>query len=138
MINFSEVVNATDFSRIDNSIGTFFEYTYCNDDDLSYVLGGRIDYHNRLGVFVTPRAHLRYKPFEKTTFRVSAGRGKRSANIFAENQQLFASSRQFQILDTNGKIYGLDAEIAWNYGVSFLQGFKLFGKDAEFSVRFLS
>ncbi len=133
---FSEVVNATDFSRIDNSIGTFFEYTYCNDDDLSYVLGGRIDYHNRLGVFITPRAHLRYKPFEKTTFRVSAGRGKRSANIFAENQQLFASSRQFQILDTNGKIYGLDAEIAWNYGVSFLQGFKLFGKDAEFSVDF--
>ncbi len=133
---FDEVVNATDFSRIDNSIGTFFEYTYCNDDDLSYVLGGRIDYHNRLGVFVTPRAHLRYKPFEKTTFRLSAGRGKRSANIFAENQQLFASSRQFQMMDTGGKIYGLDPEIAWNYGFSFLQGFKVFGKEAEFSVDF--
>ncbi len=133
---FSEIVNQNDFSRIDNSIGTFFEYTYCNDDDLSYVLGGRVDYHNRLGVFVTPRAHLRYKPFEKTTFRLSAGRGKRSANIFAENQQLFASSRQFQILDTGGEIYGLDAEIAWNYGFSFLQGIKLFGKEAEFSVDF--
>lgn len=133
---FDEVVNVSDFSRIDNSVGAFFEYTYCNDDDLSYVLGGRVDYHNRLGVFVTPRAHLRYKPFEKTTFRISAGRGKRSANIFAENQQLFASSRQFQILDTGGEIYGLDAEIAWNYGVSYLQGFKVFGKEAEFSVDF--
>ena len=133
---FDEVVNVTDFSRIDNSVGAFFEYTYCNDDDLSYVLGGRIDYHNRLGVFVTPRAHLRYKPFEKTTFRISAGRGKRSANIFAENQQLFASSRQFQILDSGGGIYGLNPEIAWNYGVSFLQGFKVFGREAEFSVDF--
>ena len=133
---FDEVVNVTDFSRIDNSVGAFFEYTYCNDDDLSYVLGGRIDYHNRLGVFVTPRAHLRYKPFEKTTFRISAGRGKRSANIFAENQQLFASSRQFQILDSGGEIYGLNPEIAWNYGVSFLQGFKVFGREAEFSVDF--
>src|SRR5690606_28938693 len=49
---------------------------------------------------------------------------------------LFASSRQFQILDTGGEIYGLDAEIAWNYGFSFLQGFKVFGKEAEFSVDF--
>ncbi len=133
---FDEVVNTTNFSRIDNSLGAFFEYSYCNDDDLSYVLGGRVDYHNRLGVFITPRAHLRYKPFEKTTFRISAGRGKRNANIFAENQQLFASSRQFQMLDTDGKIYGLDAEIAWNYGLSFLQGFKVFGREAEFSVDF--
>ncbi len=133
---FDELVNQNDFSRIDNSVGAFFEYTFDDSDQLSYVLGGRIDYHNRLGVFVTPRAHLRYSPFEKTTFRVSAGRGKRSANIFAENQQLFASSRQFQILDTAGKIYGLDAEIAWNYGLSFLQGFKVFGKEAEFSVDF--
>lgn len=134
--NYNEFVNANDFSRIDNSIGAFFEYTYCDSDKWSYVLGGRVDSHNRLGVFLTPRAHVRFKPFEKTTFRASAGRGKRSANIFAENQQLFASSRQFQILDTAGKIYGLDPEIAWNYGFSFMQGFKLFGKEAEFTFDF--
>lgn len=134
--NYSEFVNVTDFSRIDNSVGAFFEYTFDDNDKWSYVFGGRIDYHNRLGVFLTPRAHVRYKPFEKTTFRLSAGRGKRSANIFAENQQLFASSRQFQILDTNGKIYGLDPEIAWNYGFGMMQGFQLFGKNAEFSLDF--
>lgn len=133
---YDEFVNTTDWGRRDNSVGAFFEYTFDDNDKLSYVLGGRIDYHNRLGVFVTPRAHLRYKPFERTTFRASAGRGKRAANIFAENQQLFATSRQFQILDTNGKLYGLDPEIAWNYGVSFLQGFRLFNKEAEFSVDF--
>lgn len=133
---YDEFMNVTDWSRIDNSVGVFFEYTFDDNDKLSYVLGGRVDYHNRLGVFLTPRAHIRYMPFERTTVRASAGRGKRAANIFAENQQLFASSRQFQILDSNGKIYGLDPEIAWNYGVSFLQGFRVFNRNAEFSVDF--
>jgi hypothetical protein len=36
--------------------------------------------------------------------RFSAGRGKRSY-CFAENQQLLASSRTFDFLDTKGKIY---------------------------------
>lgn len=134
--NYNEFLNVNDFSRIDSSLGAFFEYTFDDSDKWSYVLGGRVDSHNRLGVFFTPRAHVRFKPYEKTTFRASAGRGKRSANIFAENQQLFASSRQFQILDTEGKIYGLDAEIAWNYGFSFMQGFKVFGKEAEFTFDF--
>jgi hypothetical protein len=42
----------------------------------------------------------------KGVLRFSAGRGKRSANVFAENQQLLASSRTFEFLDSNGKIYG--------------------------------
>ena len=120
-----------DFSRIDNSLGAFFEYTYDNTDNFSVVAGARVDNHNRLGTFFTPRLHLRYNPWEKGVLRASAGRGKRSANIFAENQQLFASSRVFDILNTNGRIYGLDAEIAWNYGVSFMQNFRLFGQSAD-------
>jgi len=66
---------------------------------------------------------MRYTPWEKASLRASFGRGKRAANIFAENQQLFASSRQIQILNSKGKVYGLAPEDAWNYGVSFLQGF---------------
>ena len=128
---YQEFVNVNDYSRIDNSVGAFFEYTYDNDDDFSLILGGRIDNHNRLGTFVTPRLHARYNPWEKAVLRFSAGRGKRSANIFAENQPLFASSRAFEILDTNGKVYGLNPEIAWNYGVSFAQKFSLFGKNAD-------
>jgi len=129
--NYQEFVNVNDYSRIDNSIGAFFEYTYDNDDNFSLVAGGRVDNHNRLGTFVTPRLHIRYNPWEKAVLRVSAGRGKRSANIFAENQSLFASARTFDILDTNGKIYGLDPEIAWNYGISFNQKFLLFGRSAD-------
>ena len=128
---YQEFVNVNDYSRIDNSVGAFFEYTYDNTGNFSLILGGRVDNHNRLGFFVTPRLHLRYNPWEHGVFRFSAGRGKRSANIFAENQQLFASSRTFSILDTNGKIYGLNPEIAWNYGLSFSQKFRVFNKNAE-------
>ena len=133
---YQEFVNINDYSRIDNSVGAFFEYTYDNDDNFSLILGGRIDNHNRLGTFVTPRLHARYNPWDKAVLRFSAGRGKRSANIFAENQPLFASSRVFEILDTNGKIYGLNPEIAWNYGLSFAQKFSLFGKNADVGFDF--
>ena len=133
---YAEFVNLVDVSRMDNSVGGFFEYTYDNNDKFSYILGGRLDYHNRLGAFFTPRLHVRYNPWEKSVFRVSAGRGKRAANIYAENQNLFASSRAFSVLDTNGKIYGLNPEIAWNYGFSFTQNFMLFGKPADATVDF--
>jgi outer membrane receptor for ferrienterochelin and colicins len=131
---YSEFVNLVDVSRIDNSAGVFFEYSYDDLDKFSYILGGRLDYHNRLGAFFTPRLHMKYNPWEKAVLRFSAGRGKRAANIFAENQNLFASSRTFSILDTNGKIYGLNPEIAWNYGISFTQNFLLFGKSADVTL----
>jgi outer membrane receptor for ferrienterochelin and colicins len=133
---YAEFVNLSDVGRIDNSVGMFFEYTYDNNDKFSLILGGRFDYHNRLGAFFTPRLHVRYNPWEKAVIRFSAGRGKRAANIFAENQQLFASSRTMSILDTDGKIYGLNPEIAWNYGLSFTQNFKLFGKPADVTFDF--
>jgi outer membrane receptor for ferrienterochelin and colicins len=133
---YAEFVNLTDVSRTDNSAGSFFEYTFDNNDKFSYILGGRLDYHNRLGVFFTPRLHVRYNPWDKGVFRISVGRGKRAANIFAENQNLFASSRTFSVLDTNGKIYGLNPEIAWNYGFSFTQNFMLFGKPADVTFDF--
>ena len=131
---YAEFVNLEDVSRIDNSVGGFFEYTYDNNDKFSLILGGRVDYHNRLGVFATPRIHVRYNPWEKAVLRFSAGRGKRAANIYAENQNLFASSRTFSVLDTNGKIYGLNPEIAWNYGFSFTQNFLMFGKAADITL----
>lgn len=126
---------AGDFSRIDRSVGAFFEYTYDNSSNFSFVAGIRADSHNNLGNFITPRFHLRYNPWKEATFRLSAGRGKRAANVIAENQQLLASSRQLHIIGGDGgKLYGLNPEIAWNYGASFLQAFKIWGKNAELSV----
>jgi outer membrane receptor for ferrienterochelin and colicin len=131
---YREFVNINDFSRIDNSVGAFFEYTFDNTDDFSVILGGRIDNHNRLGIFVTPRLHARYNPWERGVLRFSAGRGKRAANIFAENQSLLASSRVLTILDTAGKFYGLEPEIAWNYGLSFNQKFSIFGRSVDIGI----
>ncbi|MCG2610680.1 TonB-dependent receptor [Flavobacterium sp. SM15] len=128
---FVKVGLPVDVSRRDNSVGAFFEYTYDNTTNFSLVAGGRFDLHNRLGAFFTPRIHVRYNPWEKAVIRASVGRGKRSANIFAENQNLFATSRAFSVLNSDGKIYGLDPEIAWNYGLSFSQSFQLFGKKSE-------
>ncbi len=133
---YDELVNTTTFERIENSVGSFFEYAYDDLDKLTMTAGVRVDQHNRLGFFVTPRLHVRYTPWGKSALRASIGRGKRSANIFAENQNLFSSSRQINILNSGGKIYGLDPEIAWNYGVSFLQGFNLFGRSADVTLDF--
>lgn len=133
---YSEFVNTFDVSRIDNAVGAFFEYTYDDNDKFSLILGSRFDYHNRLGAFFTPRLHARYNPWEKSVFRFSVGRGKRAANIFAENQNLFASSRTFTVLNTKGEIYGLDPEIAWNYGMSFTQNFRLFDRPADVTLDF--
>ena len=133
---YDEFVNVADVSRIDNSVGGFFEYTFDDSNKWSYILGARVDYHNRLGVFFTPRLHVKYNAWDNSVFRFSAGRGKRTANIYAENQQYFGSSRVFSILDTNGKTYGLNPEIAWNYGLSFTQKFNLFTKKADFTLDF--
>lgn len=128
---YKELVNTTNYDRIENSIGGFFEYSFDNLDNFSLVAGIRADQHNKLGFFITPRLHMRYAPWEKAVLRASVGRGKRSANVFAENQQLFASNRVINIVEDGGDIYGLDPEKAWNYGVSFLQGFNLFEKEGD-------
>ncbi|CAM3466830.1 TonB-dependent receptor [Zobellia roscoffensis] len=131
---YDEMVTATDYSREDRSVGAFFEYSYENLEKVSLTAGLRVDNHNRLGTFVTPRFHIRYTPWEKGSLRGSFGRGKRAANIFAENQQLFASGREIKILNSGGDLYGLDSEDAWNYGVSFLQGFNFLNRKGDFTV----
>ncbi len=132
--DYNELVNTDVYQRSENSFGAFFEYSYDNLGDLNLTAGLRIDTSNLLGTFLTPRLHARYTPWEDSAFRISAGRGKRSANIFTENQKMFASSRRINILDSNGSIYGLDPEIAWNYGISFSQKFNVFGKKSEITL----
>lgn len=131
---YDEMVTAVDYSREDTSVGAFFEYSYENLEKVSLTAGLRVDNHNRLGTFVTPRFHIRYTPWERGSLRGSFGRGKRAANIFAENQQLFASARVINIADTGGNVYGLEPEDAWNYGVSFLQGFTFLNKKGDISL----
>ncbi len=141
--NYEEFYNSVDVGRTDYSTGAYFEYNFDNDNKVSYSLGGRVDVHNRLGTFFTPRIHFRYNPWEQSVFRFSAGRGKRTTNIYAENQQLFASSRFFNVLNGSGQAingsnskfaYGLNPEIAWNYGLSFTQKFTIFDKRTDATI----
>ena len=129
-----EMVDAFYFNRNDISVGSFFEYSYDNLEDFNLVAGIRIDSHNRLGTFVTPRLHLRYLPNETTIFRISGGSGRKAANIFAENQTLFGTNRRINILESGGSIYGLNPEKAWNYGISIRQIFKLFGRGGDITA----
>ena len=133
---FDELVNTDFFDRKEQSLGAFFEYAFDNLEDFSFTAGVRIDTHNLLGTFITPRVHLRYVPWENSVFRASFGRGKRSANVFAENQQLFASSRQINLNNVGGSIYGLPPEIAWNYGVSYMQKYTVFDKKGDITFDF--
>lgn len=108
--------------------GAFAEYTLTG---LKYTLvaGARVDFHNLAGTQFTPRLNFKYDFTPQTILRLSAGRGFRTANIFAESQQYFASNRSIQVLQNGGgNIYGLRPEIAWNYGASLQQEFKLFGR----------
>ena len=134
--DYNEKVNSELYDRDERSIGGFFEYSFDNLEALNLTAGFRVDHHNLLGTFITPRVHARYTPWEKSALRVSFGRGKRAANIFAENQKLFSTSRAINIQSTGGNIYGLEPEIAWNYGVSFLQGFQLFDRKADLTLDF--
>jgi outer membrane receptor for ferrienterochelin and colicins len=140
---YNEDFRMINYKRNEFVPGGFFEYTFTPADKFSIVAGLRAD-HNSLfarpddragrGWFATPRLHIRYEPVKGTTVRLSAGRGQRTANIFAENMSVFVSARQVNILSTDaGKAYGLDPEIAWNKGLSLDQKFKLFNREGSFS-----
>ena len=140
-INFSfdeynEQVDLIDYQRRDEVVGAFFEYSYDSLDKLSLTAGIRIDSHNRLGTFITPRLHVRYNPWERSVLRASIGSGRKVANIFAENQKLFGTNRLIQVRENEGSVYGLRPEKAWNYGLSFRQGFTLFEKLGDVTVDF--
>lgn len=129
--DFDELVLTTNYQRNEKSVGAFFEYNYDNLDNLSLSAGIRIDHHNLLETFITPRLHVKYTPWETSTIRLSAGRGKKSAAIFSENQWLFGTNRTINIINNNGEFYGLNPEIAWNYGASFTQKFNLFNRKGD-------
>lgn len=135
--DYRETLDAQVFDRREITPGIFVEYTYSWLDRFNLVAGLRADHHNLFGLFLTPRLHLRYAIAEKTVVRLSGGRGQRTANILADNIGLLASSRQLLIEgDDSEKPYGLDAEVAWNYGLSLVQKLELNSREATLSLDF--
>lgn len=126
---------ANHYHRREKVPGLFFEYTLTG---MKYVLvtGLRTDFHNLAGTQVSPRVNFKYDITPKSILRISAGKGFRTANVFAENQQFFTSNRSIEILNNHGKIYGLKPEIAWNYGISLQQEFKFLRRKSTFLIDF--
>ncbi|MCW3160492.1 TonB-dependent receptor domain-containing protein [Chryseobacterium oryctis] len=132
---YDEMYLSQNFKRNEIVPGVFAEYTLTG---LKYTLvaGARADFHNLAGTQFTPRLNFKYDITPQTILRLSAGRGFRTANVFAESQQYFASNRSIEILQNGGEIYGLKPEIAWNYGASLQQEFKLFGRKSSIIADF--
>jgi len=120
--DFQEFFNGDDYLRTEIVPGVFTQYTYVIPDKFSMIAGLRTDFHNLFGIFFTPRIHMKYNLNKNNTVRVSAGKGYRTANIFAENSGIFAGSR---ILITEEDFL---QEEAWNYGINLSSNYRLSGK----------
>ncbi|MBX2905842.1 MAG: carboxypeptidase-like regulatory domain-containing protein [Taibaiella sp.] len=100
--------------------GLFAENTFrWFDDKIVLITGARLDRHQEWGLYLTPRALIKYAPDEKNTTRASAGRGWRQVNLFSEQMNLLISSRNIVIMEK------LKPEDAFNWGVSHTYRFSL-------------
>ncbi|GIV31698.1 MAG: TonB-dependent receptor [Saprospiraceae bacterium] len=123
--DYREKLDETPYSRKEIVPGSFVEYAYEGKTEGSFldrvglIAGIRIDHHNLHGWFVTPRLNLKYNFDSETILRMNVGRGWRTAQIFAENLAVLATSRQIVVEE------GLQAEDAWNYGLNFTRNFKI-------------
>lgn len=131
---YNEVLDSNRFERLERVPGSFFEYTFAPNPNLTVVAGIRADYHNLFGAFVTPRLHFRYAYDEQTVFRLLGGSGQRTANIFAEHQAMFATSRQITLHGNRNLPYGLQAERAWNFGLNLTRDFRLAYREGYVSI----
>ena len=126
-------LNLFDISRLEKSIGAYFEYNYDDSDKLNLTAGIRYDNHNKIGSFISPRFHLKYSVLPKSIIKLSFGKATRIANIFSENQKLFYSSRQILFTEDSSPsdFSALNAEEALNYGISIINTFKVFDRDSQ-------
>lgn len=131
---YGEQFDGKDYARIERVPGAFFEYTFTPSELLTIVGGIRADVHNAYGTFASPRLHVRYSPDEDWVFRAAAGRGSRTANIFAENATVFSSARTVAVAPTNDFGYGLAQESAWNLGFNATRYFMIEYRPATVAV----
>ncbi len=118
------------FGKIESVPGVFAEYAYNAEKKTALVLGLRGDYHNTHGAFITPRAHYKYNFTDKSAFRLSAGRGFRTANPIIENSGAAMATARNIVLNDNDLL----PEIAWNYGTSVTHIFELAEKEMNVSL----
>lgn len=99
-----------DLSRTENSLGIYGEYTYSIGDRLSVVADLSLDWNSLYGLFLSPRANVKWAPAEWLVFRASGGRGIRSPNVVTDNLGMMSTGRRIDIAGD------LEMESAWTYG----------------------
>lgn len=132
-----EVISKADRYLRDESVpGAYAEYTFKQGTKWTVIPGIRVDRHNNFGTFVSPRLHAKYNFGERSIIRFTGGKGFRTPSIFAENMGLFATNRTVIVRGNSDRNtpYGLEAEEAWNYGVSLTKGFDIAERECVLSV----
>ena len=110
--------------------GAFFEYTFHKCNWPITIVGLRADYHNRYGLLITPRLHVRYSPNDNNVFRTSVGKGYKTPHVFAENTSMFATAKKVVWVDD------LNMEEAWNYGINYTHYFSINHKELTLNLSF--
>lgn len=140
--------NSGVWNRTEVVPGVFGEMTWNPKPWISQVFGLRYDYHNIFGHWLTPRIHSKIEFSENSVIRLSAGIGRRLANIFAENPSLFVSSRRWYLPSEYNQsgiylskhpgyvssIGGLKPERAFNLGLSWSQSFRINNRKGNVNV----
>lgn len=95
--------------------GVFVENVFNWKARATLITGLRVDHDKKNGSFATPRAMFKFNITENTTLRLSGGTGYRTVNLFSENINLLASSRDVVITEE------LKPETAINWGANLVQ-----------------
>lgn len=119
--NVGETFDTIKRKRTEIVPGIFTEgtFNFGEADDVTIVVGGRMDYHSIYGPLLTPRINVKWKILYSLSLRVSAGKGYRVPTIFAENFGWLANNRILNVANN------LKYEEAWNYGASLTYKFNL-------------
>ena len=118
-------VQQTETEKNELITGIYSEYSFKPTDALLLMAGIRFDHNSLYGNLFTPRLHAKYSLSDDFTIRASVGKGYRSPNIMAENNNMLASNRQIIIANN------LKMEDAWNYGLSIMYDIHLGSKDLK-------
>jgi outer membrane cobalamin receptor len=128
--NLNQFLNDSSLNGIEIVPGAYFQYTANLLEKINLIAGIRADYHNEFGLLITPRVNIKYNISGNVTWRASAGKGYRKANILAENSFLLASAREIYIAND------LKLEEAWNFGTNFTWYIPIGDRDMAINAEF--
>ena len=125
--DYTQRYNDSLFLKTEIVPGTFFEYTYNQNDKFVMVAGVRADYHNLYGPLFAPRLHMKWNIKKLSALRVSTGRGLRVPNPYADYASYMASNRLW--------VVGPDIQVedCISSGITYTQKFKTGRQVSSFS-----